>query len=206
MNDERLFARACERNREPIRDVLAEALPAEGAVLEIASGTGMHAVFFAAAFPRLAWQPTDPEPGALASIRAWRAAEGTPNLREPVALDVTAEPWPVEVAGDGYAAVFNANMIHISPFECTEALLRGAGRVLPPGGPLVLYGPFQVGGQHTSESNARFDASLRARDPRWGVRDQDVVVGLAAEQGLALASVREMPANNRTLIFRREAA
>lgn len=200
MTDRRRFAPASERNREPIREVLAQELPDAGDVLEIASGTGMHAVWFARAFPGVRWQPTDLNEAALESIEAWRTHEGLENLLTPLRLDVTA-PWPVERAD----AIFNANMIHISPFACTEALLEGAGRVLSPGGPLCLYGPFKVDGAHTAESNARFDESLRSRDPSWGVRDLETIVALAEKNGLALSARHAMPANNQTLVLRRQA-
>lgn len=200
MNDRRRSAPASERNREPIREVLVRELPASGDVLEIASGTGVHAVWFARAFPGLRWQPTDLSQIALDSIAAWREREGLDNLAEPLRLDVTA-PWPVERVD----AIFNANMIHISPFECAEALIAGAGRALSPGGPLIVYGPFKIDGAHTAESNARFDQSLRSRDPRWGVRDLEAIVALAEAVGLTLTARHEMPANNQTLVLRKDA-
>jgi hypothetical protein len=161
----------------------------------------MHAVYFARALAPLIWQPTDQDAEALASIEAWRNTDGTENLLAPVHLDVLANEWPV----DSVDAVFNANMIHISPAECTAALLKGASAHLSEGGPLVVYGPFRIGGAHTAPSNERFDASLRSRDPRWGVRDLETVVELAAGHGLLLERRVEMPANNQTLVFRRTA-
>lgn len=199
MTDARLHSLACERNRDPILAVLDRVLPAAGQVLEVASGTGMHAVWFAPRLPRVEWQPTDPEPEALASIEAWRRAEPAPNLRAPLRLDVLERPWPVPRAD----AIFNANMIHISPFETCLALLEEAAVLLPSSGPLVLYGPFRVGGRHTAPSNEAFDASLRARDPRWGVRDLDEVTALAEERGLVRDEVVPMPANNLTVVLRR---
>lgn len=199
MTDARLHSPACERNREPILTALEPVLPSAGLVLEIASGTGMHAVFFAPRLPHLAWQPSDADDASLASIAAWREAEPSPNLRAPLRLDVTQRPWPLERAD----AIFNANMIHISPFEACLALLDGAAALLPSGGPLIVYGPFQVGGRHTAPSNEAFDASLRARDPRWGVRDLDHVTELARERGLEREQVIAMPANNLTVVFRR---
>jgi len=195
----RLYSGACERNRDPILAVLREVFPAEGHALEIAAGTGMHSVHFAAALEGLTWQPTDVDPSALASIEAWRVEEGTDNLRAPVRLDVTEHPWPVDRAD----ALFNANMIHISPFECTEGLIRGAAAVLADGAPMVLYGPYKIGGAHTAPSNERFDQSLRARDPRWGVRDLETVQRLAADAGLTFERRVEMPANNQCVVFRR---
>jgi hypothetical protein len=199
MTDARLHSPACERNREPILTALEPVLPSAGLVLEIASGTGMHAVFFAPRLPHLAWQPSDADDASLASIAAWRETEPSPNLRAPLRLDVTQRPWPLERAD----AIFNANMIHISPFEACLALLDGAAALLPSGGPLIVYGPFQVGGRHTAPSNEAFDASLRARDPRWGVRDLDRVTELARERGLEREQVIAMPANNLTVVFRR---
>ena len=199
MTDRRLFSQACERNREPIREVLASALPAEGTLLEIASGTGMHAVYLSRALPAWTWQPSDADPEALASIEAWREAEGAANLRPPVRIDVTEDDWPV----GSVDAVFNANMIHISPYASAEGLMRGVGRGLRAGGRLALYGPFKIDGAHTAESNARFDESLRARDPRWGVRDLEAIVALADAAGLDHDGRVEMPANNLTLLFTR---
>jgi SAM-dependent methyltransferase len=199
MSDARLHSLACERNRDPILAVLKTVLPSSGLVLEIASGTGMHAVYFAPRLTGLEWQPSDADDVSLASIEAWREAEPAPNLRAPVRLDVTAQPWPVERAD----AIFNANMIHISPFEACLGLLDGAARLLSPGGALALYGPFMVEGRYTAPSNEAFDASLRARDPRWGVRDLDVVTERARERGLEREQVVPMPANNLTVVFRR---
>ncbi|MCK6504043.1 class I SAM-dependent methyltransferase [Myxococcota bacterium] len=191
-------APAAERNRDPILAVLRRVLPARpGAlVLEVASGSGQHAVHFAAALPHLRWQPSDQDPVARDSVAAWRAEAGLDNLLPPLSLDVRG-PWPVQAAD----AIFCANMIHISPWDCTLALLSGAAAVLPPGSPLVLYGPYRRGGAHTAPSNAAFDASLRARDPSWGVRDLEAVVAQA--RGFALDEVVEMPANNLTVVLRR---
>lgn len=190
------FAPATERNREPIREVLARVLPATGTVLELASGSGEHAVAFARAFPDLTWQPSDPEPAALASIAAWRAEAGLANLAAPIALDVCGE-WPA-LRPDAIACI---NMVHISPWEASVALFAQAGQRLG-AGPLYLYGPYRFGGAFTAPSNAEFDRSLRARDPRWGVRDVDELVALAEANGLALVETVAMPANNHSLIFR----
>jgi SAM-dependent methyltransferase len=191
-------APASARNREPIREVLARVLPERGLVLEIASGSGEHAVHLARAFPQLEWQPSDTDPVALASISAWRAEAGLANLREPIALDVTA-PWPISAAD----AILCINMIHIAPWETTLALFDGAARTLPPGGLLYTYGPYRFDGAFTAPSNAAFDASLRSRDPRWGVRDLAELRAEATARGLELETVIEMPANNHSLIFRR---
>ena len=192
-------APATERNREPIAAVLREVLPERGTLLEIASGTGEHAAYFSELFPDLAWQPSDPDPEALASIEAWRAEAGVPNLLEPLRLDSAAPTWPVEAAD----AILCINMVHISPWAATEGLMRGAGRLLPPGGPLILYGPYRRAGVPTAPSNEAFDQSLRSRDPRWGLRELERVSAQAGANGLTFERVVEMPANNLTLVFRR---
>lgn len=202
MSDSRLHSPACERNREPILRVLEDVLPPTGTVLEIASGTGQHAAFFAPRLPQLRWQPSDRDAPSLASIEAWRLAEGAPNLCPPIALDVLSRPWPIDAAD----AIFNANMIHISPWETCLALFDEGARILGhEGAPVVLYGPYKQGGAHTAESNAAFDASLRARDPRWGVRDLGDVKSVADERGFTLEQVVAMPANNLSVVFRRRA-
>lgn len=188
---------APERNKEPILQVLTRVLPGSGTLLEIASGSGQHAVHFARALPALTIQPSDMDAENLASIRAWVAEAGLPNLREPVQLDVLTAAWPVGHA----SAVFNANMIHIAPWECCVALLHGVGQRLEAGGVFVLYGPFREGNAHTAPSNETFDAGLRARDPRWGVRDLEAVVAEAERAGLTLTERVPMPANNQSLVF-----
>ncbi|WP_043293731.1 DUF938 domain-containing protein [Burkholderia pseudomallei] len=197
----RQWAPAAERNREPILAVLKRVLPARGAVLEIASGTGQHAVHFAAALPDLVWQPTDVDAAARESIAAWVADAALPNLRAPLALDVCVEPWPLAAAD----AIVCVNMIHIAPWAAVCALFVGAARALPDGGVLYLYGPYRRGGAHTAESNAQFDAQLRRRNPAWGVRDLEAVVELGGASGLALDEVVEMPANNLSVVFRKRA-
>jgi SAM-dependent methyltransferase len=188
------------RNREPILEVLKAHLPSTGLVLEIASGTGEHAAGFAQGLPDLMWRPTDCDTETLASIAAWREAAGTPNLLAPLVLDA-ADPahWPVTAAG----AVVAINMIHISPWASTVGLMTGASRILSPGGVLYLYGPFREGGRHTAPSNEAFDASLKARNPAWGVRDLDEVKALAAEHGLTLVERVAMPANNLSVVFKK---
>lgn len=195
--DVRRQAPAVARNREPILAVLRDHLPASGTALEIASGSGEHAVAFAAAFPGMIWQPSDPDPANRASIAAWIASDGGPNLLPPLALDATAEIWPLATAD----AVLCINMIHIAPWAACLGLLRGAARLLSPGGLLYLYGPFKRDGAHTAPSNAAFDESLRARDPAWGVRDLGDVI--AAAEGFASPTVVAMPANNLSVLFRR---
>ncbi|MGF7154613.1 DUF938 domain-containing protein [Novosphingobium gossypii] len=192
-------APAVARNRGPILDVLRDALPVSGRVLEVASGTGEHAVHFAAAFPDLIWQPSDPDPDARASIAAWREEAGLNNLLPPVALDASSPQWPVSDT----EAVVCINMIHISPWEATEGLMAGAARVLDSGRPLILYGPFRREGLPLEPSNAAFDADLRQRDPRWGLRTVESVRVCAFDQGLAFDKLVEMPANNLMLVFRK---
>jgi hypothetical protein len=187
------------RNRDPILAVLRRVLPAAGLVLEIAGGTGEHAVHFAGALPGLEWQPTDPDDQSRRSIAAWRAEAGLPNLCAPQPLDVTQSDWPVERAD----AIICINMLHISPWAATVGLLAGAGRRLPPGAPLVIYGPFRQAGVPTAPSNEAFDQSLRARNPAWGLRKVEAVAAEASEQGLTLKEIIPMPANNLTLVFRR---
>lgn len=199
MTDARRSAPAVARNRDPILAVLRRVLPARGLLLEVSAGTGEHAVHCAPHFPGLTWQPTDPDPAARASIAAWAAAAKLNTLRPPLDLDAAAAAWPVDRAD----AVLCINMIHIAPWEAGLGLLRGAGRILPPGGPLVLYGPYKRGGAHTAPSNAAFDASLRAQDPRWGVRNLEDVAEAAAAEGFGPPEVVEMPANNLTVVFRR---
>lgn len=194
-------APAAARNREPILEVLRRVLPREGRVLEIASGTGEHAVFFAAALPDLVWIPTDADPNALPSIAAHRDLAAAPNVEPPRLLD-TQEPWPLE-PDEKIAALVAINVIHISPWEATLALFEGAARVLPSGAPLVTYGPYAIDGAHTAPSNEAFDASLRARDPRWGVRDLNDVTRVAKDASFELEERVAMPANNFTLVFRR---
>jgi SAM-dependent methyltransferase len=197
--DARLHAPATARNRDPILAVLRRHLPLRGLALEVASGSGEHAVHFARTFPDLLFQPSDPDPDARASIDAWRAALALPNLRPAIALDASAETWPVDAAD----AVLCINMVHIAPWAAAEGLVRGAARILPPGGVLYLYGPYKRGGHHTAASNEAFDASLRAQSPDWGVRDLEAVVALADAAGFAEPAVEQMPANNLSLIFRK---
>jgi len=197
--DPRRSAPHVARNAGPIAEVLRGVLPAGGLVLEIASGTGEHILHFAREFPQLRFQPSDPDPAALASIEAWRSAAGSANLLPPIALDARAADWPVERAD----AILCINMIHISPWAATLGLLRGAGRLLPPGAPLYLYGAYRRAGVTTAPSNEAFDAGLRARDPEWGLRNLEDVVGQAEKQGLRLEEVVEMPANNLSAVLRK---
>jgi SAM-dependent methyltransferase len=195
----RLYATATERNRDAILEVLGRVLPDHGVVLEIASGTGQHAVYFASALPGLTWQPSDPDAASRASIVAWTADAGVTNMLAPLALDVCHAPWGIDAA----QAVVCINMIHIAPWAAAQALFAGAGRVLDAGGVLYLYGPYKRYGAHTAPSNAAFDVQLRARNPQWGVRDLETVVALAQTAGFALDEVVEMPANNLSVVFRK---
>jgi len=194
-----LTSPSAARNRDPILAVLQRVLPQAGAVLEIASGTGEHAIHFAAALPHLTWQPTDQDEHTLSSIAAHRMVSGLPNLLPPLRLDAVAPDWPVERAD----AIVAINMVHISPWRATQGLMVGAGRVLPPGGVLYLYGAYKENGAHTAPSNEAFDQDLRRRNPEWGVRDLDEVTELARTQGLDLVERIAMPANNLSLVFRR---
>ncbi len=196
------IAPAAARNREPIREVLAQHLPARGTVLEIAAGSGEHAVYLARSFPDLAWQPTDPEAEAVASIAAWRDEAALANLRPPLALDATATTWPVTTAD----AIVCINMVHIAPWAAALGLFAGAARTLTADGVLYLYGPYRFDGAFTAPSNQDFDRSLRSRDPAWGVRDLGDLSTAAAAVGFALHAVVAMPANNHSLIFRRARA
>jgi SAM-dependent methyltransferase len=200
-SDPRIYRPHVPRNRDPILDVLRRVLPAQGLVVEIASGSGEHALHFAKGLPALTWQPTDPNAAALASIGAHRADAGPSNLLAPLRLDVMAEPWPVERAD----AVVCINMIHISPWAASEALFAGAARVLQPDGIVYLYGPYRIDGRHTAPSNEAFDAQLRAQNAAWGVRDLADVAALAKRGGFALVETVAMPANNLSVVFRREA-
>ncbi len=196
MSDARQHAPATHRNRDAILDVLRPVLPPAGLVLEIASGSGEHVVHFAGALPGLTFQPSDPNPTALASIGAWTA--GIANVLPPVQLDTTAAVWPVTAAD----ALLCINMIHIAPWEAAMGLFAGAARILSPGAPLYLYGPYRRGGAHTAPSNEAFDHQLKARDPAWGVRNLEAVMTLAAAD-FSGPEITGMPANNLSLVFRR---
>ncbi|PLP98110.1 DUF938 domain-containing protein [Cupriavidus pauculus] len=195
----RRMAPATDRNRAPILAVLRDALPKTGTVLEIASGTGQHAVYFAAALPGLTWQPSDLDATHRESIAAWTAHDKVANVRPPLAVDVRQEPWGI----DAVDAIVCINMIHIAPWAAADALFAGAGRRLSAGGVLYLYGPYRRNGAHTAPSNEAFDRQLRVADADWGVRDMEAVIALGAAQGLTCAEPIPMPANNFSLVFRK---
>ncbi|MFP5328671.1 MAG: DUF938 domain-containing protein [Alphaproteobacteria bacterium] len=195
----RRSAPAALRNREPIAAVLRDWLPESGLVLEVASGTGEHVVYFAERFPDLEWQPSDVDPAALASIRAWREEADLRNVREPLVLDASSNAWPTGRAD----AVLSINMVHISPWSAALGLIDGAARLLGPGAPLILYGPWLSDEIETAPSNLAFDADLKRRNPEWGLRKVEDFASEAKGRGLALADKRLMPANNLMLLFRK---
>lgn len=210
----RQSAPATQRNRAPILAVLEQVLPPTGTVLEIASGTGEHAVFFAPRLQSLHWLPSDPNPIARDSITAWREAIPAENLYPPLALDVCDPAWAdaarlatavpeLDLQSNPVVAIVNINMIHISPWRACLGLMAGAGRLLSPGGILYLYGPYKQKGQHTAASNAAFDQSLKAQNPAWGVRDLEEVIAVAQQHHFLLQQTTAMPANNLSVIFQR---
>lgn len=219
--DYRRDAPATGRNREPILSVLRSALPSVGSILELASGTGQHAVFFAPAVAPRPWLTSEADLSLHASINAWMDGQGSENLRRPIALDVRSACWPVERPPTAFApdspeaiasatvahlpvsAIVAINLLHISPWEATLGVLDGATRILPPGGLLYLYGPYRRHGRHTSPGNEAFDASLRDRDRAWGIRDLEAVVAAASDRELILDRAIDMPANNLSVLVRR---
>ena len=200
-SDPRLFAPATLRNRHAIATVLKQWLPPVATVLEIAAGTGEHATFFAAACPDWQWHPSDTNPQLVQSIRAWKAHAPAPNLHDPLQLDVSQHPWPMTRAD----AVVAINLLHISPGETTQQLMRGASATLAPGGLLVVYGPFFVAGVPTAPSNLAFDESLRQEDLAWGVRPLEAVDAAARQAGFQHRETVAMPANNLCVIWEKRA-
>lgn len=199
MSDERLHAPATQRNRDPILQLLRQVLPSTGTVLEIASGSGEHVIHFARHLPDLTFQPSDPTIDSLRSVAAWVASSGVPNILPPLRLDAREDHWPV-ISAD---AIICINMIHIAPWAATTGLMRGAAKVLPQGGVLYLYGPYQRDGRHTAESNRAFHDQLKSQNREWGVRDLADVAVCAAAAGFSAPVVSEMPANNLSVVFRR---
>ena len=197
LSSQHWYSPAAERNKEPILRVLRQVLPDTGLVLEIASGTGQHIKHFAQALPKLTWQPSEADSRLCGVISQMLAEDQLANIKTPIELDVMQQPWPISSA----AAILNFNMIHISPWTATEALLEGTGKVLTSNGMLILYGPYKRFGQHTAPSNERFDTSLKAQNPHWGVRDLEEVKKLAETNGLKFTELFEMPSNNFCVIF-----
>jgi len=209
--DARQYAPATQRNSEPILEVLLQVLPESGTILEIASGTGEHAVFFASKLRDCLWLPTDANPQSRASIISWTEHNVCNNVYAPLDLDVREPVWAVE--NDAFdwlntqpiVAIVNINMIHISPWSACLGLMAGAGRILKAGGILYLYGPFKQGGKHTAASNAAFDEYLHTENLEWGVRNLDDVIAVASAQNLTLKQIYQMPANNLSVVFQRSA-
>jgi Protein of unknown function (DUF938) len=199
MTDHRQYAPATVRNRDFILDVLRDVLPTTGVILEIASGSGEHVVHFARNLPSLVFQPSDPEPDALLSVAAWMKAAEVSNVRAPIVLDASRSPWPIASA-DGIICI---NMVHISPWDASVGLIRGAAAILPPGSPLYLYGPYKRKGFATAPSNEAFDRNLRDRNPIWGLRDLEAIAAIAQSAGFSIPDITEMPANNLSIVFRR---
>jgi len=215
-DDARQYAPATKRNREAILEVLQQVVPYNCTVLEIASGTGEHGVFFAPRMGNRKWLPSEPNPLLLASIEAWQTYQPVDNLYPPLELDVCDSVWPVETRVSPtwlqsldfetfpLAAMVNINMIHIAPWLTCLGIMAGASRILPPGGILYMYGPFKQDGKHTAPSNAAFDATLRSQNPQWGVRDLNDVVEVARARDLSLLTTYQMPANNLSVVFQRQ--
>ena len=201
--DARQYAPATRRNREPIFNILSEVIQSNSNILEIASGTGEHAIFLTSKLQSCRWIPSEVSSQALESIVAWKNTCSLDNLELPLLIDVAQPGWQRQLIGQEINAMVNINMIHISPWQTCLGLLEGAGQILPNGGILYLYGPYKQDGEHTASSNASFDRSLRDRNPLWGVRDLEAVVAAAAEQNLTLQQVIAMPANNLSVVFSR---
>jgi hypothetical protein len=199
MTDHRQYAPATVRNRDFILDVLRDILPTTGTILEVASGSGEHVIYFARNLPSLVFQPSDPEPDALLSVAAWVKAAHITNVRAPIALDASQSLWPIASA-DG---IICTNMVHISPWDATVGSIRGAAAILPPGSPLYLYGPYKRKGFTTAPSNQAFDRNLRDRNQTWGLRDLEAVAEIAQSVGFLTPVITQMPANNLSVVFRR---
>lgn len=201
--DGRRFSPSAARNRQPIRDVLSQLISAPARILEIASGTGEHGAFLTGSLEGIDWTYSDIDPESLVSQAAWQALDTTGRLHGPLTIDASSDDWLSAESARGWDAIFSANMVHIAPWRAATGLIRGAGRLLKPGGQLILYGPFARSGV-IAPSNAAFNESLKSRNPEWGIRDLDRdIAPLASAAGLALHSVTEMPANNLTVSFRK---
>ncbi|MDJ0846463.1 DUF938 domain-containing protein [Crocosphaera sp.] len=204
MNNLKQYAPATQRNREPILEVLLRVLPSSGNILELASGTGEHSLFFAPAFSPRLWIPSDPNPIARDSIEAWRQESLIDNIQSPLNINVEDDRWVIETEKLNITTIININMIHISPWNACLGLMEGAKRILPSGGILYLYGPYKQEGKHTAPSNKSFDQSLRSQNPEWGVRNLEDVVKVAEDKGFILQEKIEMPANNLSVIFKKQ--
>jgi cyclopropane fatty-acyl-phospholipid synthase-like methyltransferase len=195
-----MFSPSAARNVGPIVAVLKQVLPTNGAVIEIGCGTGEHVVHFAEAMPNLTWLPSDPDSDSRTSTLSWIKFTGLSNVLPPLDIDVCAKAWGIEQAAP-FDAIVSLNMVHIAPWAASLGLFAGAGRLLRAGGLLVLYGPFMRNGAHNAASNAAFDESLKARNPSWGLRDIVDLEHVAESTGLRLRETIEMPANNMSLVF-----
>ncbi|MGK7956153.1 MAG: DUF938 domain-containing protein [Crocosphaera sp.] len=204
MNNLKQYAPATQRNREPILEVLLRVLPKSGDILEIASGTGEHSLFFAPAFSPRQWIPSDPNPIARDSIEAWRQESLIDNIQSPFNINVEDDSWIVAIEKLNITTIVNINMIHISPWEACLGLMEGANRILPSAGILYLYGPYKQRGKHTAPSNESFDQSLRSQNPEWGIRNLEDVIKVAEDKGLIFKEKVEMPANNLSVIFQKQ--
>ncbi|MGK7882851.1 MAG: DUF938 domain-containing protein [Crocosphaera sp.] len=204
MNSLKQYAPATQRNREYILEVLLRVLPSSGDILEVASGTGEHSLFFAPAFSPRLWIPSDPNPIARDSIEAWREESLIDNIQPPLNINVETSSWEIEKQNLNITTIVNINMIHISPWKACLGLMEGANRILPSGGILYLYGPYKQGGKHTAPSNESFDQSLLSQNPEWGVRNLEDVIKVAEEKGLMFKEKVEMPANNLSVIFQKQ--
>ena len=202
--NEKKYASATQRNRQPILKVLKHYISAKSNILEIASGTGEHAVFFASQFPDCQWYPSDRDPQLRASIQAWKEERSIPNLHLPLDIDASGDQWQIENYEVKIDVIVNINMIHIAPFAACEGLMAGAARILSSSGILYLYGPYKRNRKHTATSNETFDRSLRDRNPKWGVRNLEDVVSLAKNHNLYLQTIVEMPDNNLSVVFQRK--
>ncbi len=204
MENSKQYAPATQRNREPILEVLLRVLPPSGNILEVASGTGEHSIFFAPAFSSRQWIPSDPNAISRDSIEAWRKESLIDNIHSPLNINAQDSIWEIEKEFLDITTIININMIHISPWSACLGLMEGAKRLLPSGGILYLYGPYKQEGKHTALSNEAFDESLRDQNPEWGVRNLEDVIKVAEDNGLVFKEKVAMPANNLSVIFEKK--